>query len=332
MKSGLKNLPQHGRYSSAPTAVVGKASIASDDIKKLQQDIVLISARLSQGNPASSTVVGDLRSAVADARSSVDSLPPATKAELMDEVLRKVAELDRGILKRTEPALTEGQRPRRNSNTMELFSIPTHFQIIDRLVDLHTQSRRPVIVHQHSAPSADTSPKSSKNADQDAQMAALKARHDAAISAMTATLRSMETQLTAAENNSRDSQNELKILKAEKSKLMDENARILTDNLKLKEDVEILKTSVSQVVAVDSQEFNDNMAMFHGIEERLECAVSNEINICNAMLKLANNIQDEKSLGGVENYFSDGGQVIVLCSDGIGYHHTNLSYLRSHAM
>lgn len=136
-------------------AIVGK----NDDIKRLQQDLVLLATRTAQSGdnvqPQSksvSSVVSDLRTVVGEARSSSEAFPVGSvtsKPEILEIILARVADLDRMILRQTEPLPDAYVRPRRNSKTAELFSLPTHFQLIDRLVDMHTQLKRPVIVHNH---------------------------------------------------------------------------------------------------------------------------------------------------------------------------------------
>jgi hypothetical protein len=157
MKSTNRAAVQPASTKDKGPVIVGK----NDDIKRLQQDLVLLATRTAQSGEnaqpqsksfSASSVVSDLRSAVGEARSTSEAFPvgsATTKAEILDTILARVADLDRMILRQTEPSPDAYVRPRRNSKTAELFSLPTHFQLIDRLIDMHTQLKRPVIVHNH---------------------------------------------------------------------------------------------------------------------------------------------------------------------------------------
>lgn len=301
MKGSLKSVP-NGR--SGPSGICGKSSLAAEEMKKLQQDLVLLSARISQGNPATSSVVGDLRSTVADARSTVES---TSKAEILDDILKKISELDRFILKRTEPVNTDGTRPRRNSNTVDLYCLPTHFMLIDRLVDLHNQSKRPIIVHQHSAAVPEESSKHTAAGARDNEMEAYKVKHDSVLSAMSEKIRALE-------ERSRDMSGEMNSIRTENSKLKTENMKLLTESNMFKSELETLN-SRAHVAAVDTgleerlaamtQKYTDAMKTCRTLEERIECAASSEQHVGIAILKLAQNIQDDKPLGKLENYLSD---------------------------
>lgn len=315
MKGSLKNLP-HTR--NTPSGITGKGSTASpatsEDIKKLQQDMNLLSARLSQGNPASSSVVGDLRSTVADARGPAPATV-ASKTELLDNILKKIAELDRSILKKTEPVNAEHARPRRNSNTMDLHCIPTHFQIIDRLVDLHTQSKRPVIVHQHSSATPEASAKAvpaPPAAPNNGEITALKAKHEAAVAAMMEKLRGSEGKLGASEKKNQETAKEILALKAENAKVKAENEKLKVKVAELQSREPALAVDThAQELAIMTDKYTEAMKNCRSMEEKIECAASSEQHICNAMLKLANNIQDDKSLGNLESYFPDLRQVVL---------------------
>ena len=93
---------------------------------------------------------------VANIRGVVESEAPTEgtvedKLRVLEGVLTKVVELDRAVLSLTEPqkdsSCSDKKPARRASRGMDLFTIPTHMHVIDRLVDLHTQSRRVTVIH-----------------------------------------------------------------------------------------------------------------------------------------------------------------------------------------
>jgi hypothetical protein len=81
--------------------------------------------------------------------------PNEDKVTQQQRVLDKLAELDRIVLKRTAYADNAGNgggmhsqlASARRKQGSDLMTIPTHMQILDRLLDFHSQIRRPNIDH-----------------------------------------------------------------------------------------------------------------------------------------------------------------------------------------
>jgi hypothetical protein len=121
--------------------------------------------------PSASSFVSGLRGiAEHDRRQSINSLgsPPLSrislappiptsnlthsagteKVTILEGILSKITEYDRLILHKTNPIKdSAGSFPvRRKSLRGELFSLPTHFQLVDRLLDFYHQSQRVVVV------------------------------------------------------------------------------------------------------------------------------------------------------------------------------------------
>lgn len=68
---------------------------------------------------------------------------------VLESVLAKVVELDRVVLTMTAPEDENGatKKPvRRASRGMDLYTIPTHMHVVDRLMDLHTRARRTTVI------------------------------------------------------------------------------------------------------------------------------------------------------------------------------------------
>jgi hypothetical protein len=146
-----------GIQSSQPQNNNIKSKLLNDMIRKFDQDMATLTARLSeiQGIPLpqakeenASLFVNSLRHSVENHRQpSQESELIATKHEMLEQLLQRVVELDRAVLKKTE--ITTG-RARRASRGADLFSFPTHLLLIDRLVDLHAIAQRSLLRSQSS--------------------------------------------------------------------------------------------------------------------------------------------------------------------------------------
>lgn len=80
-------------------------------------------------------------------RSEDSGNPAEQKIKVLELILSKLTELDRIVLKKTAPETAPGNiAARRTSRGFDLFSLPTHLHIMDRLLDLHTQSKRVVTI------------------------------------------------------------------------------------------------------------------------------------------------------------------------------------------
>jgi len=70
------------------------------------------------------------------------------KLRLLESVLQQLAVLDRVVLKKTAPEAVPGTNvaARRSSRGFDLHCIPTHLHLVDRLLDLHAQSKRVTVI------------------------------------------------------------------------------------------------------------------------------------------------------------------------------------------
>ena len=124
-----------------------------EDIKLLQKDLILLEKKLydvqnMQNRPES------VVSFVSNLRSDIEAGRSSTKLHLTEKIVTGIIALDREILKKTAP--TTNIRPRRNSRGGELdadlYLLPTHLTLVDRLIDFHALLQReqstPVIITQ----------------------------------------------------------------------------------------------------------------------------------------------------------------------------------------
>lgn len=133
--------------------IESKKSLKDEELRKVQQDIVTLSQKISAitGEPlvAVTQLKNDSRSPFVsgireitdnDRRCGSDSYILA-----LESLLEKIGEYDRHVLNKTSPATTV-QSQRRSSKSNDLFSLPTHLHIVDRLLDLYAQSQRVTII------------------------------------------------------------------------------------------------------------------------------------------------------------------------------------------
>ena len=127
----------------------------SEECLKIQQDLTILAQKISDisGEPmvvnqspmaASSSFVSGLRNMT----SEVKEAPEDDKLTQLEKILSKTGELDRLVLRKTAPNDTIEPSPAssRRRNGADLFSMPTHLAIIDRLLDLHAQIKRGNII------------------------------------------------------------------------------------------------------------------------------------------------------------------------------------------
>ena len=139
--------------------------VSSEELAKINQDVSILQARISHLNgepviqtpPSTIAVLGHsnvtspfvsgLRGLTTEnsTKTIVDN-SLELKIEAYESVLKKIIELDRLVLKKTSP--TDVTAVRRKSNGNDLHTLPTHLHLADRLMDLHTQSKRVTVITQ----------------------------------------------------------------------------------------------------------------------------------------------------------------------------------------
>jgi len=121
-------------------------AVSTDDLGKFQQDLNILTQKLTELQAASaSSFVAGLRSSVEGERKS----DVVDKISMLESILSKIVEVDRHVLRITEPQAVEQSgsvTKRRMSRGMDLFTLPTHLHLIDRLMDLHVQQKRVTVI------------------------------------------------------------------------------------------------------------------------------------------------------------------------------------------
>lgn len=125
-----------------------------EDNKNLEKDLLIIAKRLADlqnvQNPEcnEASFVNGVRSSIETSRlAGADYCVLFRRLQLMESFFVKVAELDREVLRKTtSPSENQGQLRRRGSGNADmitdLFHMPTHFKIIDRLIDYYAIIKR----------------------------------------------------------------------------------------------------------------------------------------------------------------------------------------------
>lgn len=122
-------------------------------ILRLEADLEIIQFRLYQlagtkpvaeSASNSTLVVGGVKKGTEE-KKYADS-EPADKLLLLEKLLTKMSEFDREILKKTTSSSVP-EAARRKSIHADLFTLPSHLLIVDRLLDLFNQSQRMNFTH-----------------------------------------------------------------------------------------------------------------------------------------------------------------------------------------
>lgn len=139
--------------------VLAPGSFGDDPISKLQRDLELITAKLTEirGGSAGTPTAQPQKTAIAVVSSSfVSGIRKATelsagdpneRISLIDRFLERITEFDREVLKKTTPtgdtAIIADRRP---TVRADLSNLPTHLHITDRLLDLYAQAQRVTVI------------------------------------------------------------------------------------------------------------------------------------------------------------------------------------------
>ena len=120
--------PKSGKIPSRPPL---------ENLQRYHQDIGLLNQKLTdlqQKAGAGSSFVSNMRSNSTPTESQEGTIED--KIKIIETVLAKVSELDRIVLQNTEIQKEKSDiKPvRRNSRGMDLFTVPTHLHLVDRLM------------------------------------------------------------------------------------------------------------------------------------------------------------------------------------------------------
>lgn len=144
--------------TSIPAGIDAPTREQREEVEKIQQDIFLLSQRIADakgepvptqsgisiGDSSNSPFVSSLRALAETDRRTRDV--KELKIASIESLLARVSEYDRLILSKTVPVDASSGSQRRKSFGSDLASLPTHFRLVDRLIDLHTQSKRVAVI------------------------------------------------------------------------------------------------------------------------------------------------------------------------------------------
>lgn len=164
---GAKSLSMRGGggNSMLPSPPV-HSKVQNEELQRMNADLHLLSQKLielqneSSGKLMSSSFVNGIR----DTTNSVSSIDTSSFSEvkitIMEKIIMKMTEIDRYILRNTEPVDDSGvenvdpaHKPikRRASRGLDMATFPTHLHLIDRLMDIHKQAQRVAVVIKNGA-------------------------------------------------------------------------------------------------------------------------------------------------------------------------------------
>ena len=140
-----------GSLTAAPPTL---AKHQNEELQKMNQDLNVLSQKLVDlqnmafSKQGSSAFVNNIR----DSTSSSPAIGGGAnlnffelKCQIMEKLISKMSEVDRCILRSTEPSNDDSEvsgepaqkSVRRSSRGLDLSIFPTHLHVIDRLVDIH---------------------------------------------------------------------------------------------------------------------------------------------------------------------------------------------------
>ena len=156
----MSSRPSIRKSSALPQA----PPATGEELSKFQSDINTLTERLATLQAQSSTSSSFVSNLKQETQRNANTVE-GDKISMLENILAKIVEVDRHVLRKTQPETTEGTTAgRRKSRGMDLFTLPTHLHIIDRLVDLHTQSKRVTVIKNidPSAPQSSETPNLSR--------------------------------------------------------------------------------------------------------------------------------------------------------------------------
>jgi hypothetical protein len=160
--------------SGDSTAVDDK--LFKENMKRYEQDLTILSKKIAdcQGDNTpvpglvlptqpESLFVNNLRNSVDKGNSGNEN---TLRLNMLERIMDKLADLDRVILKKTDLGTTTARARRKSKDGSDLFSMPTHLLLVDRLLDVFTVSQRlQIIEKQRGASSSSDGSSSSSSKD-----------------------------------------------------------------------------------------------------------------------------------------------------------------------
>ncbi|RYH12964.1 hypothetical protein EON65_36820 [archaeon] len=283
--TGISRLVMSNKAPIAPKMLKGGGGILASsmdtdiskqrsDIERILQDVQLVTNRIAEArgesvSPAatSSMTTDSLKGSpfVSGLRALAESERRSDlKMTQMQALLDKVTEYDRIILSKTAPPETSNLR--RKSLGADLHSLPAHLRIIDRLMDLYTQSKRVTVIRTTDNNAPEDRKPSSSTAESESS------REDKML------IESLKTSLAKANARVEDSEKRLIAADTEKSKFqLTINAlKRETDDLKAQHEKETTDLSAELQAMRDreGQHASEEKNTLVALQLRLEKEVS----------------------------------------------------------
>ena len=262
------------RSSIRKIGTLPQASTATgEELSKFQADINTLTDRLASLQAQSSSSSSFVSNLKQETQRNAN-VTEGDKITMLENILAKIVEVDRHVLRKTQPETTEGATAgRRKSRGMDLYTLPTHLHIIDRLVDLHTQSKR-VTVIKNIDPNA---PLSSETPTTSSRTSTIGGENGGMSREM---IQQLQSSIDKEKENGKKQANEISSLKTQLDDLKKERSGLLkeledkkVDNeSKLKDSdakIEELQISLDETVAT----LNKTVATLNDTQHKLEEAI-----------------------------------------------------------
>ena len=146
------------KTSQSEGSTTADDKLFKENMKRYEQDLTILSKKIAdcQGDTTpvpglilpvqpESLFVNNLRNSVDKSSGSVGN-DNTLRLNMLERIMEKLAELDRVILKKTDLGTTIARPRRKSKDGSDLFSMPTHLLLVDRLLDVFTVSQRLQII------------------------------------------------------------------------------------------------------------------------------------------------------------------------------------------
>jgi hypothetical protein len=310
--------------SSSSSSLITKK--LKDDIEKIQQDLLILNQKIaeskgeasslpsssssstsqllsSQTMPSSNFVSGIRSVTESERRSSSSSLPGSSLHELKDSkistleiFLEKIIEYDRLVLIKTTPTDSNGNNPpkrRKSFGNNDLSTLPTHFTIIDRLVDLYNTSKRVTVIRQTVTPPTSTTAKDSNTNNTPTTSYVPPSSHQHSSTHKSPDKESIQ-QIESLKSQLTKLQQKYDISETKRIEMENQHTFLIKDNEALQKKLNSFQSSQTNQEKALLDELTQWKQQSSTLQEKLEIEISYNQRILNILMNKVQAIKDEK--------------------------------------
>lgn len=256
---------------------------STEDAQRMNNDLNILTQKLTEVQQKFSVgSASGVSPFVANLRETASSFSPEngaidSKLSLLEKIITKIIEVDRVVLRNTE-ATDDNSNRRRSNKTPDLFSMPTHLHVVDRLLDVHTRNQRVAVIRESSpAPIPPHSEHNPADLTKIEELEASVAELNDALKESLARESDLVKKQDALLKKQDDFERQIGAVALDK---------VLSDK-KMEEDYEIALEKMKSSILV----YRNNTEM---LEERLEKEMANRQAIINALLTMSKNVKESR--------------------------------------